>query len=289
MDENIICPICQEKEGAAYGIDYQGHRIVKCKTCSLRYVSPRKSKEELQSFYDEEYLDNFQTYEAETIKFTWFRTLVTDRLHTLKFMLKFLPYPKSMLDVGAGNGLLLVLARQMGFSEVVASDITNVNQGFFKNIGMPFVKEDFTGAELSGDALKTLGGKKFDIVSSVQVLEHVMDPNIFLHHMKELVKKDGLIYIQIPNEGNFQSVIRCGLSRLRLYPKPFKNLSAFHHLFFYTKKTLTKLLEKNGLEVIHLTTYTRFKLKNPGSWGGYFLFPALGHGNLLEVVCRPKT
>ena len=62
--EHINCPICETDQARFWGREYKGHIIVKCPTCDLRYVNPRRTAEENAAIYDDEkYLQWLKVYQ----------------------------------------------------------------------------------------------------------------------------------------------------------------------------------------------------------------------------------
>ena len=54
-----------------------------------------------------------------------------------------------------------------------------------------------------------LSGKKFDIITMLNVLEHLADPVLALRQIKKLINKDGILVIDVPNDFNdFQTTGR---------------------------------------------------------------------------------
>jgi SAM-dependent methyltransferase len=99
----------------------------------------------------------------------------------------------SLLDIGAGTGEFLKVAREKGW------DITGVepsekarNFASSKNI------------ELC-ESMDELNGKKFDAVTLWHVLEHVPDLKNTIQKIESLVKKDGSLVIAVPNFNSFDA------------------------------------------------------------------------------------
>jgi len=96
----------------------------------------------------------------------------------------------SFLDVGCSEGYLLSKLKSLGSNEVFGCEpgpmATIGSEKYGINIIHDFFKPEFFN-------------KKFDIVFSSGVLEHVKDPANFLELKKQVLKEDGTIFIGVPN------------------------------------------------------------------------------------------
>ena len=285
MSEAVSCPICDRESGRPWGIEYKGHAIVKCAGCGLRYVSPRRTEAENLAVYDTpEYFAVNLRQQAELGQ-------IEHHVRTqLKCCLRMLAHSTTagptLLDVGTGTGLLPKVAKVLGFRHVAASDLTDANRATLAALNIPLLVGDVTALppEQVLDALHAPEG--FEVVSLSHVLEHVMDPGAFLHGLRRLLARDGLLYLLVPNEGSVPSRLKSTVSRLGLRRKAFKHLSPGHHLYFYTRSTLRLLLEKHGFAVLHVGTRAAEKPRGPLGRLATRLADALGTGSWLEVVAR---
>ena len=86
--------------------------------------------------------------------------------------------------------------------------------------------------------------KSFDVVRMSHVLEHLPDPMPELRRMHEILKDDGLLAIMIPNIGS---------ALAHRFGDCWFALDAPRHLYSFSRKTVTKLLEKVGFRVERIT------------------------------------
>lgn len=81
--------------------------------------------------------------------------------------------------------------------------------------------------------------KQFDIIFMFQVFEHIPNPLEFLLLCKKYLKPNGIIYIEVPNVNDVL---------LSVYDIP--SFSEFYyrepHVYYYSEKTLGRMLEKAG-------------------------------------------
>lgn len=146
---------------------------------------------------------------------------------------------KSALDVGCGAGLLCEPLARLGTrvtgvdaaQENVAAALAHATAG-----GLPI---DYKCADVA-----TLDGA-FDLVTSMEVIEHVTDPALFVSALVARLAPDGLLILSTPN--------RTGKSRLAMItlgeglgaiPKGTHDWDKF-----LTPDELTPLIEQAGLKV----------------------------------------
>ena len=70
-------------------------------------------------------------------------------------------------------------------------------------------------------------------------LEHLKQPRFYIKKAYNILKADGLLIIShLPNIDN--------------YPKMKGLIKSDEHLFYFNWKSITKLLEDNGFEILHI-------------------------------------
>lgn len=197
---------------------------------------------------------------------------------SLAAILRFRPRERpSLLDVGAGTGSFLRLARDSGrFGRLEGADLSSANEEAFARARIP----------LHVGRLEDLDRPLFDVVTAHHVLEHVLDPNRFLLEIRRLLVDDGILHLIVPNEGSFTSRSKSFWSRLGLKPRPFRHLSPGHHLTFFERGTLIRLLEKHGFRPLHCQTRADAKRRGPWQRLVHRAFDVLGWNTWLELVAR---
>ena len=82
----------------------------------------------------------------------------------------------------------------------------------------------------------------FDLVILNHTLEHMDNPVQVLKKVHRILKKDGLVYVDVPNFGSLSS---------KILGKHWPYLVPEEHKHQFTKKALVQILEKSGFKVIH--------------------------------------
>ncbi len=98
----------------------------------------------------------------------------------------------------------------------------------------------------------------FDVITALQVLEHVEDPIGFLQHIKKHLKKHGTLYLELPN-----------LDDALLTAYKVKEYEDFYyrepHLSYFTKNSLRRALTRAGFEG-EIRAVQRYTLINHIHW-----------------------
>jgi SAM-dependent methyltransferase len=146
-----------------------------------------------------------------------------------------LPYKKGncLLDIGAASGILLETATKMGFQAEGVEPSHHLakraqDAGLNVHLGI-FPHPDITGP--------------YDVITLVDVIEHVPTPIQLLRDIASHLKPDGIGVLTTPD---VQSLI----ARL-LGPRWWHFRVA--HIGYFTEQTLTRALSEAGLDIVKIT------------------------------------
>ncbi|MDP2127602.1 MAG: class I SAM-dependent methyltransferase [Pseudohongiella sp.] len=216
------------------------------RTSSHGFIStePLPNVEELQKYYAETYYQSPQssTYQEsyDDLEIDYKNLKCNALIHALSALSP--SACKTFLDVGAGEGFLLNAADKQGF-EVKGLDFSAYGVSKF----FPHLSTKHT----SGDVFESLSflvkeGQKFDICTSTNVLEHVLDPDIFLQTIKKLMAPKGLLAITVPNDYS-------DIQLLALEQKKIDREFWFvppHHLHYFNTENLERYMVSHGFMVV---------------------------------------
>jgi len=149
----------------------------------------------------------------------------------------------SLLDVGAGNGYFIALAVGEFALRAKGIEISEREIQFAKDVlGIQLINENITQHVM-----------QYDVVTCFNVIEHVVNPKLFLSALVQRVNPGGMLVITTPNPACIHVRVK-GLRRWNMIDPP-------HHINLFTRKSLTALIQSNNLEELHygtLSTYINF-------------------------------
>ncbi len=147
---------------------------------------------------------------------------------------------KAALDVGCGAGLLCEPLTRLG------AEVTGVDAAP-QNIAAAAVH-----AEAMGFDIRYMAGElsqcdlgKFDLVTCLEVIEHVSDKRRFLHHLVNRLEPDGLLVMSTPNRTPRSRLLLVGAAEVTgMIPRGTHDWNSF-----ITPDELAELLIEQGLEI----------------------------------------
>ena len=138
---------------------------------------------------------------------------------------------KSILEVGCGRGEYLSILKQTEVSLAHGIEYSKESVSSCINSEISVTKGFF------GDENFVLPKQKYDGFICLNFIEHWPNPNKVLAHLKKNLSEDAIGIVEVPN---FDMILKQGL-----YSEFISD-----HLFYFTKDTLTFMLNYNGFEVI---------------------------------------
>lgn len=164
--------------------------------------------------------------ESET-EHWWFQARRDILLQVVK---AFVPKGAAVLDVGCGTGF--ILEKLQDDYDVYGLDHAEIAVNYCHERGLTSVKQGLLGEE-------TFNGKKFQLVSFLDVIEHIEDDLAVVSIAKSYLSDTGYLMITVPA---FQFLWSA-------------HDEIHHHKRRYTKDSLTNLLERAGYTVRYMTYF----------------------------------
>lgn len=243
--EGAICSVCGNTDEKTFNIKYtkNGIDVIQCQKCSFIFIPPYYRKTIT-------YTDYKDAKVAEQVRKgnNWIKI----QRHRLRFKL-IRKYKKSgkLFDLGVGWGHFLLTGKMLGY-DISGIEISEQPYLYAKNdLGLPVEHVDF---------FKMDENNKFDILTMWDVLEHIDRADILVEKCSRLINKGGYIVIQVPQIDSYIA---------QKYGKDWK-MMGLDHVNYFSKKTITQLLEKNGFKVRTIKSSFEIKL-----FIMYTLFPII--------------
>jgi SAM-dependent methyltransferase len=234
----VPCHICSSTDHATY-MEARGYRIVQCRKCGLWFVNPQPTVEELRQFYTT-YDDGVQWRNLEER----FNRGVRDAILRIKRF-------GAILDVGCGSGNFLRCMKEKDFNAFgiepsgTGSKYARDEHGIDIYHGMI---EEYLAAHRD---------RRFDVITLLNVLEHLTDPVGILSQLSHVLASDGVLAIVVPDARFHDWVGR--LRRIAGVPDPYGIegskgfLSGFKlpdHLCSFQPGTIAALLHQSQFQII---------------------------------------
>ena len=222
----MLCPICNYKAKILYRISRSEavFNILRCNSCGLEMQE--RPPDTLEALYTKEYYTGGAEYsyqdERSSIKFHNFVWQAR-----LKKLARFVPPPADFLDVGCAFGGFVQAASDFGY-HAQGLDISAYAADYARSQGLKVQQ----GSLEPG----LLPPQSFDIVSLVEVIEHLPDPCAALQTLSEIVRPQGMVLVQTANFLGWQA--RWAGAKYHYYLPG--------HLFYYSTKNLRMLFANYG-------------------------------------------
>ena len=240
----VACAMCgsaKTKQHPVFeGYDYEYRtcdnkfRFVACSDCGHVYLSPRCKVQDLDRIYpDSQVRSSAAAYRVSGLA-RWLKRSVFDR----KWMRRVLANLKDgsrILDIGAGSGSQLEFLAQK----------SPENTSFYAN---ELLFDDPVRESLLSRGMVILEGPieeidiqvRFDVITCVQVVEHVVNPREVLGWISAHLAPGGILYLETPD---LKAPARY------LFKSQWGALAFPRHFHLFSRKTLADLAIDNGLEI----------------------------------------
>lgn len=321
--ETVNCNLCGQS-GHNIFIKYetkltdetQEFNIVRCGNCNLLYTNPRPARDEINKYYHSDYSPYHDTHNV--------KPNLKDRI-ALSLALKYPLIP----DFFVSNNLTNILNKIIGqkIKNRIRRKYHNVpvwkNNGICLDIGcgtggyLNLLKEigwTTYGVEINKEIADALQKKHnmfcgpfeetnyktnfFDSIRISHTLEHVYDPYKTLTEIHKIIKKDGILLIEVPNTDSINAEIfnkywtmwdaprhlhHFNLTNLKLYLQKtnFKLISTFTICNLYQMKLNMEIILSKGIKDIGSLNLSELKLDQKTA----FKAEENGKGDNLIVVC----
>lgn len=217
-----------------FGTTSQQFVIMECLHCGVSQTVPQPSPGDLHKYYPDVY------YPREpAIDIAYDGPLRRNQLDKLKIIQRHRQSGR-LLDVGCGIGAFMREAARSGFN-VEGVEFSDLAASIGRNHwGLNIVTGDILSEDYANDS--------FDVVTCWQVLEHVCRPHDVIAKIARVLKPGGQLVIAVPNMSSFQAKI----FRARWY-----HLEIPRHLFHFTPRTLSNIVEDHGFKVMKIDYTSR--------------------------------
>jgi len=254
------CPLCDANDFVHIDSD-RGLSVVRCKSCNLIYTNPRAKNA------DENYFGDASVFHSEArLIFKGKKVHHRDRNYEyeLEQIKKIKPFGR-LLDVGTNMGFFLRKAREFGYETEGVEPSPALSDIARKEWGLKIHTSYLQDADLQENY--------YDIITLIDVFEHVINPKDLLATSYRLLKEDGIMAIKVPN-GDYNHF----KMKLAQWSGKKENMDIWdccEHVVYYTPETFKKMADSCGFKV--RSYFVPLPIHNP-IWanlvGHYYQYPS---------------
>ncbi len=228
-----------------------------CRCCGFVFSNPYVPTEHILEFYSQ--LEDREYSEEAEGRSRNFNTI-------LKRLKRFNP-GNTLLDIGAASGIFLNLALREGYH------IEGIEPSDFlvKEAEKQYGIHLFKGTP--GEYRRREPGKTFSIITLLDIVEHLVEPDDFMVQLDGLLEDNGILVMVTPDVGSLAA---------RLLGRRWWHYR-IAHINFFNRSALRYLLQKHGYEIL-------LKKKYVWNFSLFYLvtriFPSLKQKKALQKVLK---
>ncbi len=222
--EYINCPLCGandaglmfKRKDLRHRISEDDFGVVKCRKCSLVYINPRPSAEEIIDYYPDDFYDSDVDADELLKTLEWQLVLKSKYIEDLK--------PGNLLDIGCDKGEFMFYMQKREWK--------------VKGIDFSIKPPNLFGLDIFHGELEKAGylPESFDLITLWAVLEHVYDPMKMLNYIYRLLKPGGKTVLAVTNYNSLPAFF-------------MRHDDIPRHTTLFTKRTLQKMLRLAGFSI----------------------------------------
>jgi 2-polyprenyl-3-methyl-5-hydroxy-6-metoxy-1,4-benzoquinol methylase len=217
----MLCPLCLSPSTPM--APHPEASLFRCGTCRHAFTDSASISQPEQ--YDASYFDHDHK--------RWFEH---PNLELFNLVLSQVLTGASLADVGCGRCDFLRYARTK------RPDLKLTGIDLSANPDLPGIRF------IQGDILTLPIEERFDVVTSLMVIEHIAEVRSFVRRMQQLTKPGGVVAITTINDGSL--LYRAGrVGRTLGIPLAYNRLYSAHHLQHFTRSSLAGLLRDGGCQL----------------------------------------
>ncbi len=207
--------------------------LVTCDQCGFITMDRNLSENEIKKMYSSNYYNGEEYADYLSDK----QVLQKNFKERLKSINKYLnnTHKKNLFEIGCAYGFFLEIAASH-FQEVSGIDISSD--------AVQYAKDVLKLNVFSGDFLSFNTKESYDIICMWDTIEHLSNPELYIQKVYQLLRPGGILCITTGDIGSLNARFR-GRKWRQIHPPT--------HIHYFSSKTLSMLLEKEGFNVLKIT------------------------------------
>lgn len=225
--ENRACPVCEVNSELCLFCK-KGGQYVKCKQCGMVYLNPVFKDECLEDYYRVNHELQSEIVEEDS---AFYIGLYKKGLDAIEKEVR----SGDILDVGCSAGLFLDVAKGSIWN-TYGVELNEKEAKHTKDKGHTIYNEMVEAIDFN---------MKFDAVTLWDVFEHLKDGGFYLKHLTSLLKKGGVLFLQIPSADSLAA---------RMLKEECNMFDGLEHVNLYSFKSIEVLAAKCHLNIVNMET-----------------------------------
>ena len=233
--EEVLCNLCGSTDLEDVG-EKLGFTVVECSQCGLKFTNPRPNKKAREMLYRRRYYFDYRAWLGQKIKS---ESAIQESLLAEQQLRNILVYKRKgrFLDIGCSTGELLYAAQKRGFECWGVEPNEWAREFATKKRGLRVINKELQRLSFESSF--------FDVVSCMEVIEHIPDPLGGLQEINRILKNDGVLVLSTPNFGCADSQAS-GMN--------WKHNKPWEHIYLFDNAHLQKMLDLAGFSISHIKT-----------------------------------
>jgi 2-polyprenyl-3-methyl-5-hydroxy-6-metoxy-1,4-benzoquinol methylase len=236
MEKIKSCPICSNTEYKPFlkvkdwSISKEDFYIVQCNGCGLAFTNPRPSEEEIGSYYESnDYISHSDTNTGFINKI--YQLVKTFTIRQKTEMVASRATKRALLDIGCGTGDFIGAFKSKGWT-VSGVEPNSIARSSAEKKYSIVPSEKFESSKYVNGSL--------GVITMWHVLEHVHRLDYYLNSCYDLLDKNGLLIIAVPNLSSYDA---------QNYKEHWAAYDVPRHIWHFTPDTLMQLCKRHGFEL----------------------------------------
>ncbi len=225
------CPLCNHPGHSVLFTKYR-FPICKCSNCGFIFASPSLAHDAIDS--PSMNIDTLSKDHLSLLSQDLYIQCAKKRFeYELQKALLFChKVPETYLEIGCSIGTGIEVASSYNLKCIGFEPNKDTAEIALKR-GLKIIPDFFNP--------KYLQGQRFDLIASMDVLEHIDQPINFLKMIAEVISDDGLLLLQVPNAGGLISLAEWDENQI---------FNGLIHLNYFDSNSLNQMVQKAGFKCV---------------------------------------
>jgi 2-polyprenyl-3-methyl-5-hydroxy-6-metoxy-1,4-benzoquinol methylase len=255
--KNVKCILCQSHDFDIHNNYVRKfandiYRIIKCKSCNHIQLFPNNY--DVKHYYDDDSQDNEALQISNRDNVQWREMVENQAFRRLSILENITTLEnKNIIDIGGGYGDFVKQTSQKypnSTITILEPGITRIHSSQDSNI----IKIN----QLLDNVFSNKNKDKYDIITSFHVLEHVLNPFEFIQNCYQMLKSNGVLYIEVPNQNN--DIVQLS----EYYKNNIWYMKA--HISYFTIEIIQNILSKLDITNYTFHGFERYDYENYTNW-----------------------